>query len=74
MIHFYILKVCFILILVEMHELAACGEIVGLPLSSWKQFLAQSLEDDSFLFLKVVLDNIAKSLEVQNYVCIRLHI
>ena len=38
-------------------------EIVGLALLSGKQLIAQALEDDSFLFLNVLLDNIAKVME-----------
>ena len=53
-------------ILVKMNELATHGEIVGLALPSGKQFIAQALADDSFLFLKAALDNIAKAMEVWN--------
>ena len=53
-------------ILVKMHELATCGEIVGLALPSGKQLIAQALADDSFLFLKAEPDNIAKAMEVWN--------
>ena len=42
-------------ILVKMHELATGGEIVGLALQSMKQFVAQALVNDSFLYLKGVL-------------------
>ena len=38
-----------------MHELATGGEIVGLALQSMKQFVAQALVNDSFLYLKGVL-------------------
>ena len=46
-----------------MHELATCGEIVGLALPSGKQLIGQAVADDSFLFLKAVPDNIAKAME-----------
>ena len=51
-------------ILVKMHELAICGDIVGLVLPSGKQLIAQALADDSFLFLKAHPSNIAKAMEV----------
>ena len=38
-------------ILVKMHELATCGEIVGLALPSGKQWIAQALADDSLNFI-----------------------
>ena len=49
-----------------MHELATSGEIVGLALPLRKQLISQALVDDSFLFLKAVLDNIAEAMEVWN--------
>ena len=52
------------LILVKMHELATCGEIVGLAFPSGKQLIAQALADYLFLFLKATHDNIAKDMEV----------
>ena len=63
-------------ILVKMHELATCGEIVGLALPSGKQLSAQALADDSFLFLKATHDNIAKAMEVCNVSALasRLHV
>ena len=41
-------------------------EIVGLALPSGKWLRAQALGDDSFLFLKALLANIAKAMEVWN--------
>ena len=49
-----------------MHELATCGEIVGLALPSGKQLIAQALAHDLFLFLKVVYDDIVKAMKVWN--------
>ena len=42
------------------------GKIVGLALPSGKWLRAQALGDDSFLFLKALLANIAKAMEVWN--------
>ena len=38
-------------------------EIVGLALLSKKQLIVHALANDSFMFLKCLLDNIAKAVE-----------
>ena len=57
---------CYTSDLVKMHELATCGEIVGLALPSGKLLIIRALTDDLFLFLKTTHDNIAKAMDVWN--------
>ena len=49
-----------------MHELATCGEIIQIALTSRKQLIAQVLVDDSFSFLNRVPNNIDKAMEAWN--------
>ena len=41
-------------------------EVVGITLPSMKILITQALVDDSFLFLKALLDNVTKATEVWN--------